>query len=174
MPSRYCVIVDTAEKRPLPRITHLPLATPTGTRTVQIEWRRKALNTGDYALSGHESGHVFERKGSISELYDNLLTADRLRFLREIHRARSLRRFTILVEQDPATLSTVPPFRKGVSPVRARDALVRLLLAYPWIDLWMFSGKTPTQRRAISEWMVSALILSSEHVDGSPHNHQPV
>lgn len=162
MDSTYCVIVDSREKSPLPRVSHLPLSTPSGTvRTVKVEWLSRPLETGDYALLGHERGHVFERKKGLRELHSNLLTADRDRFLREIERSRTLGRFTLLVESDPAALSCPVP-GTSINPVQVRDALHRLLKAYTHVELWMVPGKTANQRRLISEWMVSSLILSAE------------
>jgi ERCC4-type nuclease len=163
MPSTYCVVVDTREQRPLPPITHLPLTSRGGTvSTCKIEWVRRPLETGDYALLGHEQGHVFERKAGLAELHQNLLTLDRERFIREMERSRSLKRLTLLVEADPCSMSSAPPHCPGVNPYQVRDALLRLRLAYTHLDFWMVSGKTPNQRRLLAEWMVAALIHSAE------------
>jgi len=163
MPSTYCVVVDTREQVPLPAISHLPLTSTRGTvTTAKIEWVRRPLETGDYALLGHEQGHVFERKAGLSELHGNLLTADRDRFVRELERSKHLKRLTLLVEADPVAMSSAPSYNRTINPYQVRDALLRLTLAYNHLDFWMVSSKTANQRRLLAEWVVAALIHSAE------------
>ena len=51
-----------------------------------IAWEQKKLDTGDYMLEGQPS-LIIDRKQSLSELANNLLSPDRARFYREIRRA---------------------------------------------------------------------------------------
>lgn len=53
-----------------------------------IQWERRKLDYGDYALEGHETELVIERKCSLDELAINF-TKGRDRFKREFERAQN-------------------------------------------------------------------------------------
>lgn len=81
LPRRLRVAVDTAEKKPWP----FPKSLCFRDTSIRVEVERVPLYAGDYqiALGGqsHTESTIVERKGSISELYKNVFTADRRRFL---------------------------------------------------------------------------------------------
>ena len=128
-----------------------------------IAWEQKKLDTGDYMLEGQPS-LIIDRKQSLSELANNLLSPDRARFYREIRRARdSGIRLIILCEHGPdvKTFADVknwkPKFGK-VSGKALADAIFRLEMAYGVPVL--YCGKRSTGKRIIE-------ILTKETTDGN-------
>lgn len=100
-----------------------------------IEWERVALKTGDYMLDG-QPNLIVDRKQSLSELAHNLLSQDRVRFYREIRRARdSGIQLIILCEHGPdvKTYADVknwkPKFGKVTGKALA-DAIFRMEIGY--------------------------------------------
>ena len=64
---------------------------------IQLIIRKQRLRFGDYRLACDPRGCVVERKGSVSELANNLLTKDRPRTLRALHRLVKECRTPVLV-----------------------------------------------------------------------------
>lgn len=73
------VQVDSREKRPLLFPTTLKTWNRNKEELVRVQTERVKLDAGDYRLRGHEDRAVIERKGSVRELAQNLLTADQKR-----------------------------------------------------------------------------------------------
>jgi len=73
------VLVDSREKRPLLFPSTLKVWTRNKGQLVQVETRVAKLDAGDYLLEGHEGKAVIERKGSVRELAQNLLSGDQRR-----------------------------------------------------------------------------------------------
>lgn len=117
-----------------------------------IEWERRKLDTGDYMLEGRPE-LVIDRKQSLSELAHNLLSTDRVRFYREIRRAREQGiRLIVLCEEGISvrTLADVQKWKPKYGKVTGKalaDAIYRLEIGYgvPVI----FCGKRSTGKRIV-------------------------
>jgi ERCC4-type nuclease len=74
------ILVDEREKKPFTFPEHIvcldPTKEPWAQRgvTIRLRTQKRTLKTGDYAIDG--SNCVVERKGSINEITQNLLTQD--------------------------------------------------------------------------------------------------
>lgn len=73
------VVIDSREKRPLVFPATLEVWTRNKAERVQVQTETAKLDAGDYLLKGFEDRAVVERKGSVRELAQNLLTRDQLR-----------------------------------------------------------------------------------------------
>lgn len=67
-----------------------------------------SLYTGDYTLRGIEDIFIVERKLSVSEIYQNLITKDYKRFKDELIRLRDFKHAYIVCEFDLPTLFGFP------------------------------------------------------------------
>lgn len=100
-----------------------------------IEWEKTALKTGDYMLDGQPE-LIVDRKQSLGELSQNLLSHDRARFYREIRRAREDGiRLIILCEHGPdvKTFADVKNWKPKYGKVTGKalaDAIFRLEIGY--------------------------------------------
>ena len=128
-----------------------------GQQTIQLKVVRAKLATGDYALMGYEKLSLVERKGSITELYQNCLTKDKVRF------EACLKRLSeesadpwVLVEGSPSSLFK-PNRHLPVEPGTVIDGLQRLLMAYN-VGLLLMPAKSAGERRAAGEWVARRLI----------------
>lgn len=145
------IIVDTREKRPMPLPAHLP----TRYRTYKVHVVREALPTGDYLLEGFRSGTLIERKGSLREVAQNVLSEDRRRFLACLDRLAEASRPVLFLEGCPASFARLAdrdPTLRG-----AIDELL-LLLDERRIELLMLPTKGAAQRRQAGEWIVRRLL----------------
>jgi len=156
------VLVDAREQRPLPLparfIWHSTRWDRPGTahqfRVIPIVG---TLAWGDYCLKGFERGCVVERKGSLEEVQQNLMSKDRPRFLKALTRLVdncaypillldfSIRRSQFVPEPDrvldelyrTCAAYGVHPVRFAGASVRGRlqsgSQMVRLLWNYDWI-----------------------------------------
>ncbi len=86
-PAAITLLCDTREPWPHPWARCLP---------AHVRLVRAKLDTGDFALQGHESGAVVERK-TVSDLL-GCIGNGRDRFERELERAASLQGFCVIVE----------------------------------------------------------------------------
>lgn len=158
----FILLVDEREKRPLPIPDYITMWDPStswekpSTHRVRIHKVSARLKTADYALSGYENRCLIERKGSLTELHGNLLTATgRRRFTAELQRLRTETQHPIvLLEGSPHTLKAVA---HPVNPDIVRDQLLTVLHEYG-IAFHMLPTESPTARRAAGEWLVATLI----------------
>ena len=58
----------------------------------------KKLDYGDYSIEGYEGDFVLEIKGSVSEFINNLFTADKDRFLRELENLSTFKHAWVVCE----------------------------------------------------------------------------
>jgi ERCC4-type nuclease len=88
MSSRPNIIVDTREKT--------PWDFEGDTRFAEVVYQK--LDTGDYAIEGHEDLCVIERKLDCNELYNNFIK-NRKRLVAEAERMKHYKRKFIVIEQ---------------------------------------------------------------------------
>lgn len=170
--SRLTILIDAREKRPLPIPAYLPIwdynsprHKPTAT-TLAITTRTATLPAGDYALEGWEGTCLIERKAHLTELYENLVTADRTRFHAALARlASTTARPVLFLEGDPLTLGAplrmhgkLPP----PPPFIIRDLLLHTLREYN-VELMFLPTSSASARRAAGEWVTAKLIAESLH-----------
>jgi ERCC4-type nuclease len=159
------VLVDSREKKPLPFPAHVVVGKKggKGTTTIAVRTVVSKLNTGDYVLSGHETGTIIERKGSLMEVCQNVRRGDRKRFLAALDRvAEEAARPVLFLEGTPADLARAehrdPTLRGGL------DELMRLCLERD-VHFLLLPARTPGNRRAAGEFLLRMLIAGATHAD---------
>lgn len=167
MQRSFTVLIDTREQNPLPLPSTLlvlnPNRLPSDQTSLGISLTHTpfTLKTGDYALAGHETTCVIERKGSIFEVAQNCLSGDRDRFVRSLVRLRDTIKYPyLLLEGCPAHLLMRDPCQSGFQPNLALDSLIRLLSEYRVAPLFMPTGSLGN-RRAMGEWVCRLLVNHS-------------
>lgn len=187
----YTILVDEREKKPLTFPEYIVCLNPgkdpchqTGT-TVRLITQKRTMKTGDYKIDGHPA--LLERKGSISEISQNLLTSEgRRRFTECCRRLRDESPCPAVMLEG---LVIMPEVIAGKPhPGLAIDALLRILNEYR-IQLLVLPTSTAGQRRAAGEWTARWLItqehygtcntsnrsqeLSASQPGGSNREHSP-
>jgi hypothetical protein len=118
------------------------------------------MKTGDYALDGGAA--VVERKGSLDEITQNLLTPDgRRRFAECCRRLRDETARPLLLLEGLVGTPIIKPGKPH--PGLAIDSLMRILQEYA-IGLMVLPTSTAGQRRAAGEWAARWLITQEHHV----------
>jgi len=161
----WTIIQDDREKTPLLFPSHLVMldaAHPPCDRrscTVALTVTKKRLVTGDYALAGHESKVLIERKKHLPELFKNLLTpSGRERFVAACDRLRSECEHPILLlEGNIEHLVRTARPTLDVDPWLVVDALHRICLERR-IQVLYLSASTPNHRRSVGEEVARLLI----------------
>lgn len=176
MKRSFTILQDDREKTPLLFPAHLVLLDPAHpptekrTCTVALSVSKKRLATGDYALEGHESRVLIERKKDLPELYNNLLTpAGRERFVKACDRLRSECTHPILIlEGTVGHLVRTAKSRLEVDPWLVVDALQRICLERR-IQILYLPAATPVQRRSVGEEVARLMINGAiTHAEPSP------
>jgi ERCC4-type nuclease len=160
MRSRYTIVVDTREKKPLVFPAFLPSlidAIQRTHQTVQLGTVRKEMKTADYYVLGFPEAVVIERKGHLDEVAKNVLTSTgRRRFVAELERLKDGVRWPYLLFEGTAS-TLARPTKRNPSPHIVVDALLDLLLAYNVPMLLLPSG-SDTQRRRVGELAARLLV----------------
>lgn len=165
MKKEYTILVDEREKKPLTFPEYIVCLNPgkdpchqTGT-TVRLITQKRTMKTGDYKIDGHPA--LLERKGSISEISQNLLTSEgRRRFTECCRRLRDESPCPAVMLEG---LVIMPEVIAGKPhPGLAIDALLRILNEYR-IQLLVLPTSTAGQRRAAGEWTARWLITQEHH-----------
>jgi hypothetical protein len=168
----YTILVDEREKKPLTFPEYIVCLNPgkdpchqTGT-TVRLITQKRTMKTGDYKIDGHPA--LLERKGSISEISQNLLTSEgRRRFTECCRRLRDESPCPAVMLEG---LVIMPEVIAGKPhPGLAIDALLRILNEYR-IQLLVLPTSTAGQRRAAGEWTARWLITQEHHVTSNTSN----
>jgi ERCC4-type nuclease len=156
---RLTVLIDTREKLPITFPASLKFWPDKGLRPVfiPVSTKKVTMKTGDYALKGFEDTCIIERKGSVRELHNNLLTKDWSRCQEAFKRLARATDYPYLLLEIPS-----PDFLKVTkdvpNPERVFDILTRLVHKYDF-RLW-FAGncKHPRTRRALGEQMIRVML----------------
>lgn len=165
MKRSWTIIQDDREKTPLLFPAHMVMLDdahiPCDRRscTVAITTIKKRMTTGDYALEGHESKVLIERKKHLPELFTNLLTlTGRKRFVLACDRLRSECTHPILILEGTIShlVRTARP-TLDVDPWLVVDALHRICLERH-IQILYLPSTTPDQRRSVGEEVARLLI----------------
>jgi hypothetical protein len=170
----YTILVDEREKKPFTFPEHIVCLDPSRDPcrqsgiTVRIRTQKRTLKTGDYQIDGNPA--VVERKGSIDEITQNLLTPDgRRRFADCCRRLRDGTPRPLLLLEG---LVGMPEPKAGKPhPGLAIDALMRILQEYA-IGLMVLPTGTAGQRRAAGEWTARWLITQDDHVIRDTHDRR--
>lgn len=181
MKTTWTILQDDREKTPLLFPKHIVMLDPNSvpwnprTITVSLQIKKARLTTGDYALEGHESKVLIERKKNLSELHQNLLTlSGRRRFVDCCLRLKSAcTRPILILEGTVASLIKAPRHHMACDPWIVIDALQRICLEHGiWIQY--LSSTTLDQRRAVGE-EVARILINGAVTNGpypSEHNHE--
>lgn len=173
----WTILIDEREKRPLRFPDHLVLwdrgssALDGRTTTVRLHTKTQRMLTGDYVLEGFASKVIVERKGSLDELGNNLLTKEgRRKFVAEMERLRAeCSHPIVLLEGCPLSLAS--SVRRGSNPALVRDTLLGLLHEYN-VELMLLPSSSPSSRMACAEWLAAKLITGALH-HAQPHLQPP-
>jgi hypothetical protein len=86
--SKYTVIIDTSEQKPW---VFKKSEFCAGSR-------KQSLDTGDYTLEGYEDKFIIEKKGAVTEYYNNICTSDIKRFRKELDRMGDFEHAFVILE----------------------------------------------------------------------------
>lgn len=121
------VLVDKAEKRPLPFPPEYFWTFGRGARmtrrTFKVKTESMHLPYGDYLLKGFETVAGVERKGSVSELAMNHLTKDRGRYERALGKLIKGVRYPYLLLEMPAGSFMTDPYVADTNEVMNNVAM---------------------------------------------------
>lgn len=122
-----------------------------------------ALNgtkAGDYSLKGFEHLVAIERKGSVAELYKNLMTEDRTRFSAAIDRLMKVKYHWLLLDIPWREFNKPLKLHNGsvVQGNQVQDALYRFTAERNIPLLWGGNAKQPKQREELGHQMVKLMI----------------
>lgn len=162
IPRSLTVLVDSREKYPLLFPAHIDWYPSRGGKPKKIVvcTDKRVLEAGDYALEEYAYGCIIERKGSLRELHQNLLTDDYKRFKAAIERLAEACRYPyLLLDMTPADLHR--PTEHVESPAEVVDALMEFVHRYG-LRLW-FAGscKQYQARRILGEQVVRVILAHS-------------
>lgn len=166
MARKIVVEIDDREKNPLlfPEQT-VWSPEPCKTRELlQIETKRVTLDAGDYRLADYPESCVIERKGSLDELAQNLLTKDRTRFANAFIRFVKACRHPVLVVEAPASCERLKgDYQKIVVP-DVLGSLHKVMAGVPKLTTyWVGSSNSPTTRAAVGSHMVRLMMAFAQY-----------
>ena len=160
MKTRYTIVRDTREKKPLIFPPYLPTLIDPVQRThttVQLTTVERRMKTADYYVEGHPGAVCIERKGALDEIANNVLTTTgRRRFIAELERLQETCFYPYLLFEGSVSKLTKPT-KRNPSPHLAIDALLDLLLSYN-VPLLLLPSGSDTQRRRVGELAARLLI----------------
>ena len=172
MKREYTLLIDEREKKPFTFPEYMVCLDPSKDPcrqsgiTVRIRTQKRTLKTGDYTLDGGAA--VVERKGSLNEITQNLLTPDgRRRFADCCRRLRDETARPLLLLE--GLVGQPEPKPGKPHPGLAIDSLLRILQEYA-IGLIVLPTGTAGQRRAAGEWTARWLITQEHHGIRHPHD----
>jgi hypothetical protein len=159
-PREVTVLVDTNEQNAL----KFP-------ETIRWEYRRKSYLlhvkteeypltksrglAGDYTLKGWEKLTAVERKGSLTELKQNLLTNDRIRFRKALRRLADLKYPWLFL--DMPVSGVFRPTRYVKDPEAVIDRLFKTVAEFRIPLLWVPPSRSVVMSRSSGEFVVRAL-----------------
>lgn len=167
IPRDVTVLIDTREKRPILFPSTIKIAHPERIYIelpINVETKKSKLSFGDYALEGHESVCVFERKASQLEIYKNLNEHhDRIRQAKAFRRLTSSCDFPyLLVEASPAELLATNKIAKQPELICHRLGLA--LAQYGLHALFIpWKSRSAEVRRKIGTLMLHIMVACIVH-----------
>lgn len=160
VPKSIQITIDSREKVPLLFPSNIIWYRDRGYgegHLVKVKTKVAKLDYGDYLLSNWPNAAVIERKGSLDELNQNLLTDDYERFMSATRRlCENCRHPYLLLDTSIATLWT--PTERCPSPERAWDALCQILSTFGVRLLWGGNAKHAGPRRILGEQILRILL----------------
>ncbi len=157
------VLIDSREQRSLifPATFRWYPTRGTKGKVVVVRSKRVTLASGDYCLEGSEKSCLIERKGSLDELANNLLSDDYTRANAAFERfAGASDNPYLLLECTAAELRQETRWTK--QPERIVDALAALIERLKLRLLLCGSCKTAKQKRIVGE-LVLRLMMAHAH-----------
>lgn len=152
------ILIDTREQQPLSFPANIVMRRPSDGKptSYRVRTEKHTLSEGDYALAGYEGCCLIERKGQISEVYQNVMSKDLPRFIRAIDRMAAACDHPMLLLE--ATLSQLgQPTKLCPEPQVALDTLQRLC-AERGITFFLAPGNSTRYRVATGELVARTLI----------------
>lgn len=168
---KVTVLVDTREKRPLkfPSTIKWYQTRAAKGETLLIQAKPSTLSTGDYTLEGYEETCIVERKGSLTELANNLLGDDWKRSTAAFDRlATTTEHPYLLVECSAAELRTQT--KHVYEPARVVDALCALIERHNLRLILCGRCNTITQKRTVGE-MILRLMLAHAYPEDKEEDY---
>lgn len=159
--TQFTIMVDSREKIPLrfPKSLELFDVKIGKVRRVLLETRVDRLDAGDYTLKGFEGQVVVERKGSLREIYTNLLTGDAGRQVRAFDKLRQVEARALFLEMPPTDV-VAKPSQEVPSPGGAFSLLMQMCRHFGMDVLWAPSLKS-SQSKIISGTLVAHYLIGT-------------
>jgi len=123
---------------------------------LKIKIESSKLEAGDICLKGRENGAVIERKGSVKELQQNLMSDDRARFLRALTKLKeSCSHPYVLLDIPHAEM--MKPSRYVQRPDQVMDEFYRVMCEFEIPVIYGGNAKTEKQRLSLGTQVVRYL-----------------
>lgn len=161
---KVTVTIDRNEKRPLrfPKTIRWYPSRGAKGQQVLVRTQTKVLPAGDYALAGFEDRCIIERKGSLRELAQNLLSDDWARANRAFGKlSLATANPYLMLECTPAELRKAEQWVQ--EPARVIDALAALIERFGFRLLLCGSVKTVQQKQTVGELMLRLMLAHAYH-----------
>lgn len=159
-PRTLTVLIDSREKKPLcfPAVLrHYPNRGSSRAKLIPIRSFRVKLPAGDYALKGHRSCCLLERKGSIEEVASNLLTNDYARFRAALERlAASCTYPYLLIDESLARMNRSSWVEQ---PDRVLQFLISETTSLGIRLLWIGGSKRPRAKTVLGATILRIMLV---------------
>lgn len=174
LPSKVTVQIDRRENYPLPFPSTIKWYPNRGSkpRLIQVETEVKTLPTGDYLLKGYDDVSIFEKKGSIAEVAQNMLTKDYSRASSAFQRLIEACEFPYLLLNCPVE-SLWEPTQWVPEPARAFQALTQMA-AERRLPILMFDARSVNAQRRLGEVVLTYLLTHAFHEEVGPIDIQEI
>lgn len=143
----FTVVVDTREQHPWAfrgfrhdaDRNNVPMVVP-------VEHR--ALDTGDYSISGLEQRIAIERK-SLEDLYNTVIHG-RDRFKRELDRMRSRDCSAVIIESGLLAAMNNPPANTKIKPKSVYRSILSWTIEYPTVHWWWCDTRVLAEKTSLN------------------------
>lgn len=158
---KVVVEIDCREKHPLLFPTQLIWSRGRGSREmVAVETVGRQLRFGDYRLAQAPNAVVIERKGSLDEIAQNLLTRDHLRFREAWNRLITGCDYPVLaIDGSIATFDKLRGnYPDSITPEVVQCALWRWVAVHKVPVIWLGNTTTINTRRAVGAQLLRLML----------------
>ena len=161
IPNKVTVLVDSREKRPPKFPANIRYVDDFGrTHLIHIHTESAKLDAGDYLLKEYPDACIIERKGSVREICQNMLSHDRKRMRAAIVRLSEACQMPLLL-METSIRSFFPNDPADFHPTEALDELLRLCLIRGVSIIMAGSSRAILTRRKLAAFIVHTLVSAA-------------
>lgn len=166
LPTKMHIHIDSREQKEVQFPANFKYYHEAQCRVARVSWEMVTLPTADYTVKGHETTVLVETKRGAREVYTNMKTGDRNRFLRVLDRMADECMYPFVVlEISPSDLTTDERGYQNLPDIRAcdkMDAIQRLELEVLRRRIGLVWAPPPSEKhpRRVGE-MVLRLMLGA-------------